>query len=117
MKLLREFLHLGIGASEGTVSGYRRPLGYQQILTAALSSATHLTLPTLPNGMLVGYIVIQCEGAGTDSVRWRDDGTAPTASVGMMLDGGQELDYTGDPTMIQFIVDAGSPKLNISYYA
>ena len=115
MKLLRRFLHLGIGASEGTVSGYRRPLGYQQI--TSLSSATHLTLPTPPAGFLVGYVVIQCEGAGTDSVRWRDDGTAPTSSVGMMLDGGQELDYTGDPTMIQFIVDAGSPKLNISYYA
>src|SRR5512135_3184756 len=117
MKLLRRFLTLGIGASEGTVSGYRRPLGYQQILAATLASATHLTLPTLPNGMLVGYVVIQCEGAASATVRWRDDGTAPTSTVGMILDGGQELAYTGDPTMIPFIVDAGSPILNISYYA
>lgn len=109
------FLWLGIGASEATTSGYRRPLGYQQITSFA--AATHLTLPTPPAGFIVGYTVIQCEGASTDTTRWRDDGTAPTSSVGMMLIGGQELDYTGDPTMIQFIVDAGSPKLNISYYA
>ena len=115
MKRLLRFFWLGATANEATVSGYRRPLGYQQI--TSLASATQLTLPTPPAGSNVGYVVIQCEGAGTDSVRWRDDGTAPTASVGMMLDGGQELDYTGDPTMIQFIVDAGSPKLNISYYA
>ena len=56
MKLLLRFLHLGIGASEGTVSGYRRPLGYQQIVATALVSATHLTPPTPPAGLLVGYM-------------------------------------------------------------
>jgi hypothetical protein len=117
MKLLREFLHLGIGASEGTVSGYRRPLGYQQILAATLASATHLTLPaSIPNGMVVGYVVIQCDVASA-AVRWRDDGTAPTTTVGMILSTGQELDYTGDPTMIQFIASTGSPILNVTYYA
>ena len=116
MKLLLRFLHLGIGASEGTVSGYRRPLGYQQILAATLASATHLTPPTPPAGLLVGYMVIQCDVTSA-GVRWRDDGTAPTSTVGMILNAGQELDYSGDATMIQFIASTGSPILNVSYYA
>jgi hypothetical protein len=87
--MLRDYLRLPIGASEAVVSGYRRPLGYQQILAATLASAQSLTLPTPPDGSGVGYVVIQCQGtAGTDSVRWRDDGTAPTSTVGMQLGAG-----------------------------
>jgi len=118
MNLLLRFLCPGVGASEATVSGYRRPLGYQQITAGTLASATHLTLPTVPanSGLIPGYVVIQCETTST-SVRWRDDGTAPTSSVGMILSAGQELDYSGDLTMIQFIAASGSPILNVSYYA
>lgn len=98
--------------SARVISGSRTPLGYQQISAATLASATSLTVPN--RGL---YAVIQCEGTfGTDSVRWRDDGVAPTSSVGMILAGGQELDYIGDLATIQFIVGAGSPKLNVSYY-
>jgi hypothetical protein len=50
-------------------------------------------------------------------VRWRDDGTAPTASVGMPLAVGVPLQYDGDLTNIKFIETAASAKLNISYYA
>lgn len=116
MNLIREFLTLGITRDSATVSAYRRPLGYQQLTLSG--SAQGLTLPTLPAGLQVGYAVIQCEGAaGTDFGRWRDDGTNPTAGVGMKLFSGQELDYAGDLTMIKWIVGSGSPVLNISYYS
>ena len=46
----------------------------------------------------------------------RDDGTAPTASVGMPLAVGVPLQYDGDLTGIKFIEQAASAKLNISYY-
>jgi len=99
-------------------SGSRIPLGYQQISAATLASATLLTVPNNSSGMPAAYAVIQCESStATDSVRWRDDGTDPTASVGMTLGAGMELDYSGDVTKITFIVGAGSPKLNISYYS
>lgn len=99
---------------EATVTGYRRPLGYQQISNAALASAVGLTLPTLPAGSLgVGYVVIQCQGG---TVRWRDDGTAPSASVGMTIPQGAELDYVGEPSAIKFIVSTGSPTLDVSFY-
>ncbi len=44
------------------------PKGYQQITD--LSSAVSLTVPNGAN-----YAIIEAE---TQSVRWRDDGTAPT---------------------------------------
>jgi hypothetical protein len=90
-------------------------IGYQQI--ASLSSAANLTVPTLDkNGSFQKptFALIICE---TQNVRWRDDGTAPTASVGMPLIPGVPLQYDGDLTKVQFIEQAGSAKLNISYYA
>lgn len=120
IKLPRNFLILGSTRDGSTVSAYRRPMGYQQIAALTLAAATNLTLPTVANsGFVPGYAVIQCAGtAGTDSVRWRDDGTSPTSTVGMLLGAGQELDYSGDLTKIQFIISAGSASiLNISFYS
>jgi hypothetical protein len=90
-------------------------LGYQQIST--LSSATGLTIPqTDLNGLACkpSIAIIVAEGA---AVRWRDDGTAPTASVGMPLATGVTLQYDGDLSQIQFIEQSASAKLNISYYS
>lgn len=97
------------------------PLGFQTISASTLASATNLTIPANATAAL-----IQCEGAaGTAAVRWRDDGTAPTTSVGMLLNASNASTttpqappflYSGDLTKIQFITAAGSPQLNISYY-
>lgn len=89
-------------------------LGYQQI--TSLSSSTGLTLPTTDtNGMRCtpAFALIIAE---TQGVRWRDDGTAPTASVGMPLAAGIPLQYDGDLSKIRFIEQSASAKLNISYY-
>jgi hypothetical protein len=53
----------------------------------------------------------------TKDVRWRDDGTAPTASVGMPLVVGTTLNYDGDLNRIRFIQTDTSAAINISYYA
>jgi len=90
-------------------------LGYQQI--TSLSSSTGLTVPvTDPSGnkQQPTFALIIAE---TQAVRWRDDGTAPTASVGMPLAVGVPLQYDGDLTKIRFIEQTASAKLNISYYA
>jgi hypothetical protein len=89
-------------------------LGYQQITD--LSSAVGLTVPLLaPDGsnQKPTFALIICE---TQGVRWRDDGTSPTASVGMPLAAGVPLQYDGDLNKIKFIQQTASAKLNISYY-
>lgn len=89
--------------------------GYQQI--TSLSSATGLTVPATDVTGLVGSPVtayIRCE---TQGVRWRDDGTAPTASVGFPLSPGDVLMYDGDLKKIKFIEQAASSKINVVYYS
>jgi hypothetical protein len=60
------------------------------------------------------FALIIAEGA---PVRWRDDGVAPTASVGMPIAVGVPLQYDGDLSKIRFIQQSASGILNISYYS
>jgi hypothetical protein len=89
-------------------------MGYQQI--SSLSSAANLTVPVqTPEGLNAKpvFALIIAEG---QAVRWRDDKTAPTASVGMPLAVGVPLQYDGDLINIRFIEQVAGAKLNISYY-
>lgn len=81
------------------------PLGYQQITD--LSSAVGLE----PRGAIVA--LIQTE---VSPVRWRDDGTDPTALVGMLLPVGDTLEYRGDMNAIRFIQTAGGAILDATFY-
>lgn len=89
------------------ILGNRTPKGYQQIVGLAASTAL-----TVPAGALVA--VITTEG---QNVRWRDDGTAPTAAIGFNLNVGQALFYDGSLAALKFIQQAATATLNISYYA
>jgi predicted hotdog family 3-hydroxylacyl-ACP dehydratase len=82
-------------------------LGYQQI--TSLSSAQALTVPRNATRALIAPL--------TQTVRWRDDGVAPTASVGMPAAAGTYLSYDGDLNRIRFIEVSASAELNITYYA
>ena len=90
-------------------------MGYQQI--TSLSSSTKLTVPASDLNGLVGTPRIAIITPETQAVRWRDDNTAPTASVGMPLAAGVTLQYDGDLTQIKFIEQVGGAKLNITYYS
>lgn len=89
--------------------------GYQQI--TSLSSAANLTVPARDANGLNARPVIALITPEGQSVRWRDDGVAPTSTVGMPLAAGVTLQYDGDLSKIQFIEQAASAKLNISYYS
>ena len=84
------------------------PLGFQQLSASNLSSAYPLTPPAGANVALLN--------PETANVRWRDDGVAPTATVGMLLIADAFIEYWGNLSAIQFILVSGSPLLNVSYY-
>lgn len=99
-------------------SGKLTPLGFEQV-TAGFGAAQ--SLPNVPDGAEVA--LIQVDG---NAIRWRDDGTAPTATVGMFLCGEnasnqphEVLHYIGDLSAFEFIADTiGNPtRVNIAYYA
>lgn len=82
-------------------------LGYQQI--TSLTSSTALTVPA---GASMAVIVPEGQ-----ALRWRDDGVAPTATVGMPVYVGAVLNYDGDLKLIRFIQQSSGGILNVSYYA
>lgn len=90
----------------GTYTSAFPPRGFVQL--TSLAAATALTKPDGAQ-----RASIQAE---TQDVRWRDDGTNPTATVGMLLKANSTLDYAGDLTAIKFIEVTASAKLNIAFY-
>lgn len=82
------------------------PAGYQQLTT--LSSATGLTVP---QGTIKA--IIQAE---LQSIRWRDDGTNPEATVGMVIAAGSSIEYAGAFGAIKFIETVIGGRLNVTYY-
>jgi hypothetical protein len=86
-----------------------RPLGYQQI--TSLSAAAALTIPAGTD-----WARITPE---TQAVRYRDDGTNPTATVGMPIAAGATVDILNDAAglaAMRFIEQSASAKLNVTYY-
>jgi len=78
----------------------------QYALTVA--TATNLMPPT---GATIAQICVE-----TAPVRYRDDGIAPTALVGIPLAAGWCGPYAGPLSAIQFIAQSGSPTIDVSYY-
>lgn len=83
------------------------PLGYQQ---QAVTAAANLTsAPAAAN-----YALLLPE---TNGIRWRDDGTDPTAAIGMPISAGQSFVYDGDVSKLRVISQTGTATLNIAYFA
>jgi len=82
------------------------PKGYQQI--TSLTSAVALTVPA---NAIYAFLV-----AEVADVRYRDDGTAPTATVGWPLARDTAFWYIGSLSAVKFIQVQSSGILNISYY-
>ena len=99
------------GSGGGGAPDAATPKGCLQISAATLAAATGLTVPGTAT-----YAVVQPSGG---DVIWRDDGTAPTvAGIGMTLYAGSVWTFSGDLSVVQFILSSGqTPTLNISYYA
>ena len=80
--------------------------GFQQV--ASFSTSTGFTPPA---GSTVCYVTP--EG---NAVRFRTDGTAPTASVGAPIAVGQQLTLTVNLSAARFIPQTGSATLDVDCY-
>lgn len=105
---------IGQAAAQGTpvtpVPGQPIANSFQQITP---STATALTVPS---GATWAYITVEGQ-----SVRWRDDGTAPTSSVGWLLPVGAAMYYkvsgsSGPLSALQFIQTIATATIDVSYY-
>ena len=84
-----------------------QPVGYQQLTAAASSTAL-----TVPDGAVRAIINVEVQPA-----RWRDDGVAPTAAIGILVPVAGKFEYRGDLSAIRFFQTAPSTQINVSYYA
>ena len=92
-------------ADRFTADAAIRPLGYVQLTNLATATG---------GGIGTGRVaLIQTLN---QNVRWRDDGTAPTTTVGMRLHAGETFLYTGDLRELLLIEEVAGAELNISTY-
>ena len=90
-------------------------MGYQQIVGAAASTA--LTVPSVdPSTGLAAIPTMALIIVENQAVRFRDDGTAPTAAIGMPISVGTAFFYDGDLKKIRFIQQAATATINVLYY-
>lgn len=84
------------------------PKGYQQLTD--LTTAKVITAPRSAN-----WAMVRCSGG---DVRWRDDGTSPTAATGYPLLEGEELEYDAVTGLdgLRFIAMNGNPEVSLTYY-
>lgn len=82
-------------------------LGYAQ-LTGLTTAKGFASVPAGANAVLIV--------ASGQPVRWRDDGTAPTASAGMHLAVDTEFLYTGNLSAIEFIEESASATVDVTFY-
>lgn len=94
------------GGGSGSPAPGQSVLLYEQI--SGLNTAKGLNAPV---GTKLAVITPQ-----DANVRWRADGTDPTASVGMPLYSTSYLNWTSNFSAIKFIALSGTPILNVVYY-
>lgn len=95
----------------GTIADARMtPVGHQQLTNANLATAVALTVPT---GAV--YALIQAYSASDVAIRWRDDGTDPTTTVGVRLKNA-DIWYVGNLSAIKLIRESSGVEVNIAYY-
>ena len=94
----------------GTVPGAVTPLGYCALSVGASAVGLSSCAGGIPAGAIFAYITPE-----TAAVRYRDDGTAPTATVGYPVSPGQQLTYGGPMSAVQFIAQSGTSTLDVLF--
>jgi hypothetical protein len=86
------------------------PLGYCQlsVTTAVLISTCSGGIPAAAT---LAYVTPE-----TAAVRWRDDGVAPTTTVGYPVTTNAQLTYSGNLAALRVVAQSGAAVVNIAFY-
>lgn len=86
------------------------PLGYCQLSVDAATPISACS-PGVPSGATLAYLTAEAQ-----AIRYRDDGTAPTAAIGQPLAKDVGLLYAGPVVRLRFIGQTAGAKVNILFY-
>lgn len=99
-----------VGGAVTVAAPVYTPVGPSQFGLAVTDAlAVALTPP-----LTARYATIQVLDA---AIRYRDDGTNPTTTVGMPIAQNEVFQYAGSLEDIRFICQAGTAHLNVLYYS
>ena len=98
------------GSSVGSGMMGRVPVGYEQIGNVTLSAVT--ALQSVP----LGAVEADIQNNGSQNVRFRDDGVAPTDVTGQRIYAGDTKTYRGNLSAIRFLRESDGVTLDILYY-
>ncbi len=106
----------GSGVPSGTfiasqTSGTPGGAGVYVTNNPTTSSTASLTSGGIPNSATLAVISVEGE-----PIRYRDDGQAPTSSVGMPIANGQAFTYQSTLSKLQFIQESSSASIDILFY-
>jgi len=97
-----------------------KSLGYAQFAAGGVDASTLVSTATFGTSAVAGipsgttHLLITC---AAQAIRWRDDGTAPTAAIGYPLAIGTELVYAGSAMgQLRLISQAAGAVVNIVAY-
>lgn len=83
-----------------------------QFSQASVTTATTISAPA--NAVRV---MIQGDSSNTDCIRYRFDGTAATATVGMVAQPGQDSGQLDSGMAVSVVACSGTQKVNVQYFA
>ena len=86
------------------------PLGYCQ-LTSIVTSTLLSSCSGFPTSATRAVFIPEAQ-----AIRYRDDGTAPSATVGQPVAVGVSVDYTGTLSKVRVISQTSGAKLNVLFY-
>lgn len=87
------------------------PLGYCQLTSVDTSTLISSCSGGIPAGATSALIVAEAQ-----AIRYRDDGVAPSATVGMPLAVGATILYPGTLSAVRVISQTAGAKVNILFY-
>lgn len=103
-------LLLSTSAAVADVGIRYAPLGYCQL--TSIDTSTLLSSCTgFPTDATRAVFVPEAQ-----AIRYRDDGTAPTTTVGQPVAVGVSIEYTGALSKVRVIAQVSGAKLNVLFY-